>query len=112
MHVNISPPRNRDRLVGALLGANAVLLACVLFGQGGPSLVQSAVAAPPPSEESSTGGLISAAEQRKQIITEIKALSDRVGAVETLLKKGLNVKVTEMPPLKLPPEAKPAREKQ
>lgn len=104
-------PRHRDRLIGALLGANAAFLACVIFGQGGPAFTATAVAAQPPAEDGSPGGLISAAEQRKQIISELREMSQRIGSVEGLLKKGLSVKVTDMPPLKLPPEAKGARDK-
>ena len=42
-------------------------------------------------------GRISAAEQRKQIIAEIRQVSGRVERVEQILSRGLNVKVTELP---------------
>lgn len=49
-----------------------------------------------------TGGLISAAEQRKQMLNEMKQLGQRMQRIETLLQGGLRVEVTDMPPIRLP----------
>lgn len=46
--------------------------------------------------ESATG-LISAADQRKQMIAELRVISQRIDAVEKRLAKPLSVKVLEMP---------------
>lgn len=46
--------------------------------------------------ESATG-LISAADQRKQIIAELRQISQRLDAVDKRLAKPLQVKVLEMP---------------
>jgi hypothetical protein len=53
------------------------------------------------------GGLMNALEQRKQIIAELRLLNSKIDRVEARLNNGLSVKVTEMPPLKLPPEPRP-----
>lgn len=54
------------------------------------------------SSEPNTGGLISAAEQRKQLLMEMKQVGQRMQRIETLLQAGLRVEVTEMPPIRLP----------
>lgn len=43
------------------------------------------------------GALVSAADQRKQIIAELRTMSQRLDAVEKRLAKPLQVKVLEMP---------------
>jgi hypothetical protein len=48
------------------------------------------------------GGMISAAEQRKMIINELRALNARLGAIEASLGDGVNVTVTEMPEMNWP----------
>jgi hypothetical protein len=52
------------------------------------------------------GGLANALEQRKQIITELRLMNSRLDRIEAKLTSGLSVKVTDMPVLKLPPEAR------
>lgn len=42
-------------------------------------------------------GLVSAADQRKTMIDELRAMSSRMERLEALLSKGLTVKVSEMP---------------
>ena len=56
------------------------------------------------------GGLSNALEQRKQIIAELRTLNARMERIESKLAAGLNVKVTDMPALKLP-DAKAGKEK-
>jgi len=67
------------------------------------SQAQAQASVPPDDDES---GRISAAEQRKQIINELRALSVRLERLETQLNRGLSVKVTEMPPIVIPAERK------
>jgi hypothetical protein len=45
----------------------------------------------------SGGSLISAADQRKQIIAEIRVISQRLDAIDKRLAKPIQVKVVEMP---------------
>lgn len=54
------------------------------------------------ADEPSTGGLISAAQQRKQMLVELRTLGQRMQRIEALLQSGLRVEVTEMPPIRLP----------
>ena len=44
----------------------------------------------------------SAAQQRKQIIAALRSLGQRLDHLDALMAKGLSVKVTEMPEMKLP----------
>ncbi len=59
----------------------------------------------PPAGEPSEGGMISAQEQRKTMITELRGMSQRLDRIEASLQKGISVKVTEMPELRLPKDA-------
>ncbi len=49
------------------------------------------------SQPESTGSLISAADQRKQIIAELRTISQRLASVEQRLAKPMQVRVIEMP---------------
>ncbi|MCE7973806.1 MAG: hypothetical protein DYG92_05675 [Leptolyngbya sp. PLA1] len=53
-------------------------------------------------------GRISAAEQRKQMIQELRGLSARMERIEATLARGISVKVTDMPAMKQATE-KPAK---
>ena len=55
-----------------------------------------------PVSEPTEGGMISAQEQRKQMIAELRSMSQRLDRIEGALHKGISVKVTEMPELRLP----------
>lgn len=96
-----SSPRRRNLFLNLAVAANAVLLGVLVLGQGGASprgLEASAMAAPPSvSEEGDPTARISAAEQRKQIIAELQSMNQRMSALDAALKKGINVRVTEMP---------------
>jgi hypothetical protein len=61
------------------------------------------------SEQPEGGGLTNALEQRKQIIAELRTANGRLERIETRLKGRLEAKVTDMPPLRMPPEAKPGK---
>jgi hypothetical protein len=47
------------------------------------------------------GELVSAAQQRKMMIAEIRSLSERVDRLDKTVRAGINVKVTEMPRVRL-----------
>jgi hypothetical protein len=56
-----------------------------------------------------SGGMTNALEQRKQMIIELRQLTSRLERMEAKLTSGLSVKVTDMPPLRLPPEVRGAQ---
>jgi hypothetical protein len=105
-----------------VLTAIAVLLALNLLAglDAGPSetLAQTravsgpgraAEAAPPIDDESTPSARISAAEQRRTMIQELRGMSQRLDRIEAAMRAGLNVRVTEMPELRLPPAARDAK---
>ena len=49
------------------------------------------------SGQPDAGGIISTAEQRKQIIAELRTMNSRLERIESKLNSGLSVKVTDMP---------------
>jgi hypothetical protein len=57
------------------------------------------------------GGLANKLDQNKQIIAELRSLNGKMDRIEAKLNSGLSVKVTDMPPLRLPPEVKGKGEK-
>jgi len=99
---------NRPSRHNARVYSNAVLtvIAGVMVlnwfsqGQGGASI---ASAQPADSEfvADDPTGRISAAEQRKQMIAELKAASARLERIESALARGISVKVTDMPAVKV-----------
>lgn len=95
----------RTGYLNGVLTVIAVLLALVLLDRhlapGAPTALGTAVAAGP-ADEPVSDGLISAAEQRKMIISELRRLASKFDRLEARLNSGINVKVTEMPELKLP----------
>lgn len=58
------------------------------------------------SNESDMGDRISAAEQRKMMIAELRNISARMDRIEAKLSEGINVRVTDMPPIQFPAEKK------
>ncbi|QOI99013.1 MAG: hypothetical protein HRU70_00290 [Phycisphaeraceae bacterium] len=83
----------------AALTAIAVLLGVIALKPSVPDLVPSAFASQPGSEPT---GLSNALEQRKQMIAELRSISSRLDQLDGKITRGLSVKVTEMPELKLP----------
>lgn len=96
-----SSPRRRNFFLNLAVAANAVMLGLLVVDRGDSSprgLEASALAGPPAaSEEGDPTARISAAEQRKQMINELQSMSQRLTALDATLKKGVNVRVTEMP---------------
>lgn len=69
--------------------------------QAQPTTVRNAPgasAATPGFSEDESSGRINPAEQRKQIVTELRSIGTRLDRVEAVLRTGLSVKVTELPP--------------
>jgi hypothetical protein len=97
------------RYTNAVLTVVACLLGVNVLSQSGMSPVSTALA-----QQSGGGeeGLVSAAEQRKVIIGELRQMSARLERMESAMSKGLNVKVIDMPPVRMQdqvPQPKEAR---
>lgn len=104
--------------LNGVLTAIAALLALNLISRldGGPSAslaqtssvsgsVSGTGRAGPPApvdDESTPSARISAAEQRKAMIQELREVAQRLDRIESAMKSGLSVRVTEMPELRLP----------
>lgn len=75
------------------------VLAFNTLGNRGPSeaLAQAYAAAPDGGGDETVSGRISAAEQRKQIIAELKAIQSKMEHMDGLLKGGITVKMADMP---------------
>lgn len=86
-------------VLSAVVGAAVTLGFIGLTGAGasiGPAPVQ-AQAGNSGSEPDDASARISAADQRKEMIGQLKNLSVRMERIESLLSRGINVKVTQMP---------------
>jgi hypothetical protein len=88
--------RNQRRTTNLLLCAIAGLLGYNALSQAGIGAASTALAQPSGEE-----GLVSAAEQRKVIIAELRGMTSRMERLESVLAKGISVKVTDMPAVRL-----------
>ncbi|MCX5689845.1 MAG: hypothetical protein NTV94_08720 [Planctomycetota bacterium] len=88
-----------SRLLSAIVGGAVVAGVLGFTGSGaliGPAAAQ-AQPAGQPGESDDANGRISAADQRKEMISQLRNLSVRMERMDALLSKGINVKVTQMP---------------
>jgi hypothetical protein len=85
----------------ALTVIAGLLALAVLDRQGGMTEAAAAHAQPGIVQ---SGGMSNALEQRKQMIAELRQISARMERIEAKINAGMNVRVTDMPPLRLPPE--------
>jgi hypothetical protein len=53
-------------------------------------------------QDEPSDGRVNPAEQRKQMITELRSVNQRLDRIEALLARGVSVKVVDMPELRLP----------
>ncbi len=109
MHTTSSTRRSPSWYTNAALSAIALLLGLHLLQASNVPLDRMASAqdeTPRPDKVTIVGnrpvadesnGLISAAEQRKQIISELKTINSRLERVESALARGINVNVKSMP---------------
>lgn len=65
---------------------------------GRTATTSEALAQTPPED---VAGLVSAAEQRKAMLAELKAISSRLDRMDASMSRVMNVKVVEMPPVKI-----------
>lgn len=118
MNTQANPnPRRALSYLNSVLTVIAVLLAVLVLSQYGTATsAQSGVvtlkggspssgsAVDPDDDGPGPDGRVSAAEQRKTMISEMRTMSKKLDQVADLLAKGISVKVTSMPELKLPKE--------
>jgi hypothetical protein len=72
---------------------------------GQPGIVARLMSPSSASAQSSDGGeLGNALQQRKEIIAELRVLNGKIDRIDAKMSQGINVKVLDMPALKLPPE--------
>lgn len=92
----------------AVLTAIAGLMAIGLLDRQGaePSITSPSAAMAQAQPGVEPGGFTNALEQRKLIIAELRQLNSKLDRLDARLSAGLNVKVTDMPALKIPPEAR------
>lgn len=109
----VSQPARTLSYLNSVLTAIAVLLGMLVLGQyGTPTSAQSGVATMTAAggegddDGPTSDGRVSAAEQRKIMIAELRAMSKKLDHVSEAMNKGLNVKVTQMPDIKWPQQAK------
>lgn len=117
MNTQSTPIARPNSYLNTVLTVIAVMLGLLVLSQyGTPSSAQSSVttmtsAGGGRDDDDGPGpdGRVSAAEQRKMMIAELRAMSKKLDQTHELLAKGLNVKVTQMPEIKWPdqPAAKP-----
>jgi hypothetical protein len=89
----------------------ASLAAVVMFNPvGGPGegLLSKAAAQQPRTgtDGDDSGGRVSAAEQRKDMISQLRAMNARMERMEALMSRGLTVRVSEMPQIRFPTDGK------
>ncbi|GJQ30631.1 MAG: hypothetical protein HBSAPP03_25150 [Phycisphaerae bacterium] len=89
-------PRTYTNVVLTLI---AGLLAINLLGRTTPPMPTSAHAQTAPPEDAT--GLISAAEQRKAMLAELRGIAARLDKMDASMSRVMNVKVVEMPPVKI-----------
>jgi hypothetical protein len=100
-------PVRRNGYQNAVLTLIAAFLGLGLVEKAGSPALPESVANAQPSIDPDQGGLSNKLEQGKQMINELHSIGLRMDRIESMLSRGVSVKVTEMPPLKLPPEARP-----
>ena len=88
----------------ACLTAIAVLLGLGMIERHAGTALEPASANAQPQAQPAEGGLGNALEQRKVMIAELRAMNARLDRIEAKLNGGMDVRVKDMPPMKLPPE--------
>jgi hypothetical protein len=88
-------PASGRGYLNAVLTANAMLLGVVALN--GLGLTGGFTSVSHAQTNTSDEGLISAAEQRKQMITELRSMTQRLDKIDATLAKGVNVNVKNFP---------------
>lgn len=95
--------RNRTYLNVAATVAAVLLALNLMVVLGESRLTPPAVAAQP--EERGFQTPFNASEQRREMIISLEKINTKLAAIESRLDRGLSVKVTEMPPMRMQDEA-------
>lgn len=87
------------RYLNGILTANALLLGLLALNGMGLSFtsVSHAEGEQPRANDADEGGRISAAEQRKTMIAQLATLTQKMERLESMIAKGIPVRVLEMP---------------
>lgn len=101
-----TPAPHARRVYGPIALTVAACFGAVVFMNPGQGGMLSSASAQEPASDPADGGLVSAATQRKEIITQLRTLTTKLERLESMMSKGLSVKVTEMPAIKIPREEK------
>lgn len=90
-----------NKYLNSVLTVIAVMLGLLATERffGSSSTGQTAMAAP--SEDNGNVGLINAADQRKQIIAELKSMNAKLDKMQGSIKSPMPVKVLEMPAIRV-----------
>ena len=93
----IAPRQTSAGSVVLTMAAGAVLTLLVLGQSGGGSNALAQPAGRLSDSGDDAAGRISAAEQRKEMITQLRNISARLEHLESTIAKGISVKVTQLP---------------
>ena len=88
----------RDAAIGA---AGALVLGGMLLQPALSTAQPTRTTSVRDDESVSGGGLVSAADQRKLMIAELRSISRRMEKLEAQLAKGIDVRVTDMPEVRV-----------
>lgn len=93
MNDRTSPPARSRAYLNAVLTAIALLLAAVLFQNttGAPALSEAS------ADTRGSGGLANPADQRREMINELKRVNDRLERLSREIKAPIEVEVVRMP---------------
>jgi TolA-binding protein len=96
-----NPSRPSNKYLNSVLTVIAVMLGLLATERffGSSATGQTAMAAP--SEETDTIGMVNAADQRKQIIAELKTMNSKLDKLQGSIKSPMPVKVLEMPAIRV-----------
>ncbi len=92
---------NSSKYMNSVLTVIAVMLGLIATERffGSSATGQTAMAGP--SEDNGNVGLINAADQRKQIIAEVKSMNAKLDKMQGSIKSPRPVKVLEMPAIRV-----------
>src|SRR5690606_16811220 len=94
-------PMRRRSYSNLMLTVIAGLLALSLVDRATSTEGSIASVTAPAHAQNQPGEMVSAAQQRKMMIAEIKGLGERIDRLDKTMRSGINVKVTEMPRVRL-----------